>query len=123
LRTALFIALNAVIAFGFALGCFYWIAGAVHPVQSNQDTYRLLSRLTNFIFGMRDPLLIVREGEKQNDVELRGVDWRWLISTVLWSLKNKAPTPASGRPKPENNPPPVAYCRRWRVFVDLGLSF
>ena len=72
LRTALFIALNAVLAFGFALGCFYWIAGAVHPVQSNQDIYRLLGRLSNFFFGIRDPLLIVREGEKQTDVELKG---------------------------------------------------
>ncbi len=55
LRTGLFMALNVVIAFCLAGGVLYWIAGAVHPIQSKQQIYNLLGRIVSYIFGSASP--------------------------------------------------------------------
>lgn len=73
LHISLFITLNAVAILCFTGLVLYWIAGTVHPVQSNQETYRLLVRLVRFIFGNRNPLVTIREGELHGDAEKSGV--------------------------------------------------
>jgi hypothetical protein len=68
---SLYLGLNAAAIFCFAVLVLYWIAGTVHPVQTNSEIYQLMGRLVRFTFGARGPLVIVREGELVGGADLK----------------------------------------------------
>jgi len=71
LRISLFVGMNVLAMLCFSVLVLYWIAGTVHPVQSNSERYLLLGRLVRFIFGKRSPLITVHEGELRGETQLK----------------------------------------------------
>jgi hypothetical protein len=69
LHISLFVGLNVAVMFCFSALVLYWMAGTVHPAQSNPEIYQLLGRLARFISGQRSPLVTIREGELRGEIE------------------------------------------------------
>ncbi len=127
LHISLFIALNAVAMLCFAGLVLYWIAGTVHPVQSNQEIYRMFGRLVRFIFGQRAPMIAIREGELQGDAELKseGVALVDLNSAVVIETQrdrhSHKKTPTEEPSMPAGLLPPMArVCAPGLVFLNHG---